>query len=89
MQNIKETFLILQYRILKSTVLYSTAAGIQGLTSSEQARRVIDLRMERRWEMVELKDHQQGDGGQAATSLTPDIDEARVQVSESPQLEGS
>ena len=59
MQKIKQTFLILQYRILKSTVLYSTVAGIQGLTSSEQARRVIDLRMERRWTMVELKDHQQ------------------------------
>ena len=30
-----------------------------------------------------------GDGGQAATSFTPDIDEARVQVSASSQLEGS
>ena len=30
-----------------------------------------------------------GDGGQAATSLTPDTDEVRVQVSESSQLEGS
>ena len=30
-----------------------------------------------------------GDGGQAATSLTSDIDEAWVQVSESSQLEGS
>ena len=59
MQKIKETFLILWYRILKNIVIYSTAAGIQGLASSEQVRRVTDLRMERRWEMVELKDHQQ------------------------------
>ena len=38
---------------------YSTPAGIQGLASSEQARRVTDWRRERRWEMVELKDQQQ------------------------------
>ena len=34
-------------------------AGMQGLGSSEQARRVTDWRRERRWEMVELKGHQQ------------------------------
>ena len=33
--------------------------GIQGLASSEQARRVTDWRRERRWEMVKLKDRQQ------------------------------
>ena len=34
---------------------YSIIAGMQGLASSEQVRRVTDYR----WEMVELKDHQQ------------------------------
>ena len=34
-------------------------AGIQGLALSEEARRVTDWRRERRWEMVELKGHQQ------------------------------
>ena len=38
---------------------YSTTAGIQGLVSSEQERGVNEWRRERRWEMVELKDHQQ------------------------------
>ena len=38
---------------------YSITAGIQGLASSEQARRVTDWRRQRRWEMVELKDSQQ------------------------------
>jgi len=38
---------------------YSTAVGIQGLASSEGARRVTDWRRERRSEMVEMKDHQQ------------------------------
>ena len=33
----------------------STTAGIQGLASSDQARRVTDGRREKRWEMVELK----------------------------------
>ena len=37
----------------------STTAGIQGLASTEQARRVSGWRKERGWEMVELKDHQQ------------------------------
>ena len=49
-QKIKRTFFILQY---------GTTAGIQGLASSEQARRVTDWRRKRRWEMVELKDCQQ------------------------------
>ena len=51
-----KTFLLLQYRTLKCTVQYDswhTGAGI-----SEQARRVPDWRKERRWEMIELKDHQ-------------------------------
>jgi hypothetical protein len=34
-----------------------TTAGTHGLASSEQARRVTDWRRERRWEIVELKDH--------------------------------
>ena len=38
---------------------YSGTAGIQELASSEQARRVTDWRSKRRWEMVELKGHQQ------------------------------
>ena len=42
-----------------------------------------------RREMVELKDHQQQDGGQAAVSLTPDGDGIHVHISESSQLEGS
>ena len=32
---------------------------MQGLVLSDQARRVTDYRTERRWEMIELKDHQQ------------------------------
>jgi len=55
-QKIKETYLILQYRTLKSTVV-NAIAGTQGLASREQARRVTDGRKERRWEMVELKGH--------------------------------
>ena len=43
---------------MKSTVV-STTAGIQGLASTEQTRRVTDWRRERRWETVKLKDHQQ------------------------------
>jgi len=35
------------------------SASTQRLASSEKARRVTDWRRERRWEMVELKDHQQ------------------------------
>ena len=38
---------------------YSTTAGIPGLASSEQARRVIDWTRERTGAMVELKDCQQ------------------------------
>ena len=38
-------------------------AGIQGLASSEQARRVTDWRRQRRWQMEELKDHQQQETG--------------------------
>ena len=59
-QKVKKTFLILHYSTLKSTVVqYSTTAGTQHLASSEQARKVTDWRRERKWEMVELKDHQQ------------------------------
>ena len=54
----KENILILQYSTSKSTVV-STTVGLQGLPSSEQARRVTNWRRERRWEVVELKDHQQ------------------------------
>ena len=31
--------------------------GIQGLASSEQARKITDWRRKSGWEMVELKDH--------------------------------
>ena len=31
--------------------------GIQELAQSDQARRVTDRRRERRWEMVDVKDH--------------------------------
>ena len=48
-KKIKKTFLILQS---------STTAGIQGLASSEESRRVTDRRREGRWKMVELKDCQ-------------------------------
>ena len=54
----KKTFLILQYSTLKSTVVQYNSWHT-GLASSEQARRVTDWGRERRWEMVELKDHQQ------------------------------
>ena len=37
----------------------STTASIQGLASSEQARRGSDGRRERRWKMAELKKRQQ------------------------------
>lgn len=49
-QKIKRTFFILQY---------GTTAGMQGLAPSVQAKRVTDWRKERRWEMVEMKGHQQ------------------------------
>ena len=31
--------------------------GIQELAQSDQSRRVTDRRRERRWEMVDVKDH--------------------------------
>ena len=50
--------------------------GIQGLASSEQARRVTDRRRERRWQMVELAERSsaRGDGEKAAISLMPDTE---------------
>ena len=42
-----------------STLQQLAYQGEQARTSSEQARRVTDWRRERRWEMGELKDHQQ------------------------------
>ena len=54
MQTIKKTFLILQYL----EKCRSITAGIQGLASTEQARR-IHWRRNQGWEMVESKDHQQ------------------------------
>ena len=54
----RENILILQYSTSKSTVV-GTTVGIQGLPLSEQVRRVTNWRRERRWEVVELKDHQQ------------------------------
>ena len=44
------------------------------MVSSEQERRVTDWRMERRWEMVELKDCQQ----QERASCMPDVDGTTV-----------
>ena len=45
---------------VKSIVVYSTTAGIQGLALREQARRGPDRgEAGGRWEMAELKDHQQ------------------------------
>ena len=54
-QKIKTKFLIIQY--VQYLEKYSITAGIRGLVSSEQARRVTDWSRERRWERVELKDH--------------------------------
>ena len=54
------------------THTHSTTAGIQGLALSEQARRVTDRRRERRWEMAEPRVI--SNRGQAAKSLTPDVD---------------
>ena len=62
-KKIKKTFLILQS---------STTAGIQGLASSEQTRRVTAWRRDRRREMLELKDHQRQRA--SCISLVPDID---------------
>ena len=84
----KTTF-ILQYSTLKSTVVrcnsWHTGAGM-----SEQARKVTDWRTERRWEMVERKDHQQQktEGKlQFHSSLT--LMECTFTSLKSPQLEGS
>lgn len=68
---------------MKNTVIYSTAAGIQGLASSEQVRRVTDLRMERRWEMVELRIISNRRWRGKLHLHSSDTDEAWVQVSES------
>ena len=57
-QKTKKPFLILQFRTLKK---YRTTTGLQGLASSEQARRATDRRRERRWEMVDQQ-HQQVEG---------------------------
>ena len=54
---------------------YSTTAGIPGLASSEQARRVTDWRRERRWEDGGAEPlSATGDGGQTAVSVMPDVD---------------
>ena len=55
---------------MKRTEVQAEQLAYRG-ASSEQARRVIDWRRERRQEMSELRD---GDGGQAAMSLTSDAD---------------
>ena len=84
-------FLILPYSTLNKVQLYSTTAGIQGLGSSEQARRVTAWRRERRWEMVELNDPQQLKmEGQVAISLAPVVDgtQVRLQLFEHSQPEG-
>ena len=53
---------------------YGKTAGIEGQASSEQARSVTDWKMERRWEMAELKDCQQQKTEQAAVSVMCDAD---------------
>ena len=40
-------------------IIYINNSWHTGLASSGQARRVTDWRRDRRWEMVELKGHQQ------------------------------
>ena len=55
----KENIVNLTVQYLEKYSSTVQQAGIQGLASSEQARRVTDWRGERRWEMVELKDRQQ------------------------------
>ena len=45
-----------------------------GAGSEWTARGVTDWRRERKWEMVELKDRRKRRWGEAATSLTPDVD---------------
>ena len=52
----------------------SPTAGIQGLASSDQARRVTDWRRERSGGDGGAEGPAaMGDGGQAARSLTPDV----------------
>ena len=59
----------------RSTVVEHNSWHLQGLASREQARRVTDGRREERQEMVDLQDPSAtGDGGQAAVSLTPEVD---------------
>ena len=83
---------------LMHRTLKSTTAGIQGLASREQARRTTD------WRRKEMGDGRAegssaiGDGGQAAVSLMPDIDDTdsgfcwnqmHVHIFESSQFEDS
>ena len=67
---------------------YSTAAGIQGQASGEEARRVTGWRRKRMREMVELQHHGNRDGGQAALSLRPDAGGTHTHIFESSQPEG-
>ena len=88
-QKIKKTCLILQYNALKSTVVqynsWHIRAGIEWTGKKSY------------WlqEGVEVGDGRAagssaiGDGGQAAISLTPDVDGMHVHIFESSQLEGS
>ena len=63
----------------------SPTAGIQGLASSDQARRVTDWRREDgRTEGSPAT----GDGGQAATSLMPDVDRTHIPIFESSKCDG-
>ena len=65
---------------------YSGTASIQGLASSEQARRVTDEEGEEVGDGKAEGSSATGDGGQATTSLTPDIDGTQVHPFERPRL---
>ena len=85
----KETFLVLQYSTWKSTVVqhnsWPPGAGIEGPGRKsywlEEGGEVGDGRAE--------ESSATGDGGQAAISLTPDVDGTHVCIFESSQLWGS
>ena len=68
---------------------YSTTASIQGLASSEWARRFTDWRKERRWKMVAEESSAIGDGGQAATSFMSNINGTHIHTFENSKLDGS
>ena len=82
---INKSFLILQYSTLKNTIVqyksWHTEAGIKWIGKKSYWLEVGDGRAEGSSAI--------GDGGQAAISVTPDIDRTHVHIFESLQLEGS